>query len=405
MQMDGVLRRQRGHPGSLQQQCSYELQHFSALRYASFAAEFGNGAADFSNVHPPPPQETGCRSAAMQRQERCKEIMDGANGTADIGTCTMLDEHVASAIQLTTQAQHPLCYAPLRCITRLRAQASNFAPGKARITRASRRRNRRDRRKCAAHKACGQTLDMLTSHARQLAECSAEQTAALDRPVGFSADQLVALNLPVLARKCGGAHMRRLALRERKRAVAPLLQAASRRWLARRILARLQADHQQCVRLRELQVAHDAATQRVQEMLRTTGQCPTYPSTGSLSEWAQSMWAWLHRAGLGAAVAESSLSSQLSSLSHEVQVVCRSLSSELHGALGHFSAGVTKVVEDEFGHGNTQHGGRILQVVLGGISISVPDALKHKPRAVRAQWCGGRGKGRQVPRQERQHDK
>lgn len=388
----------QGHPGFLQQQCSYELQHSSALRYAFSAAEFGNGAAEFgvSMVHPPLLQESSLSNVGCERQEYDGAAAGGVVAeTVETGTCTVLDAHEVSAVELASHAKHPAAYPPLRCLSRLPSpHAAVFVPAGATTTRASRRRHRRTRRDRAAQIASLQTLDAISTKARQLVSCSAEQAVALATPVTFSADQLQALNLPVLARKRGGSAMRRLALRERKRASVPVLQSAARRWLARRLAARLLADRQQAARLREQHKRRDSEAQRAREILRTAGPCPAYPALGSLSEWAQSMWEWLHRAGLGAALAEASLSSYFSSLTYEVQQVCASFSSELQHALGHFSAGVVRMVDREFGFGESQHGGRMFQAVLGGISIIVPEALLRRPQRVRAQWTGGRGKGR-----------
>jgi len=389
-----------GHSGLVQQQCSYELQHFTALKYVISVAETGYGAMA-AVITTPPPQETSSSNAVWQRQEWNGAAVGGQKvGAAEVGTCTTLDQHEVSAIGLASHTQHPAGYQPLRCLSRLPSpHAAVFIPASAKtpITRAFRRRHRRARRKCAAQTVSQQTLDVLSACARRMVSCSAEQTAALEQPVSFSADQLLALNLPALAHKRGGAHMRRLALRERMRAAAPILQAAARRWLARRLAIRMLADRQQTARLRELQVAREAAMQQaLEKILRTAGPCPMYPVTDSLSEWANRTWAWLQSADLGAAVTQTSISSSLSTLPLETQLACRSLSLTLQIALGHFNTGVMKAVARKWGPGNDMHGGRILQAVMGGISV-VPAAMEHRPQVRRAQWSGGRGRGRQVP--------
>jgi len=391
-----------GHPGLLQQQCGYELQHFLALKYVFFAAESGQSAAEqVSTVHPPPPQESSYSNLADRRQDQDETAGQEERGTAEVGTCTTLDEHVVSAIHLASHMQHPAAYTPLSRLRRpLSHKAAVFVPAHAKPTRASRRRRRRIRRDCAMQKASLQTLDVLGAHARRIVSCSMEQAAALEQPVRFSADQLLALNLPLLARKRGGAHMRRLALRERQRAAVPTLQAATRRWLARRLLTRLRVDNLQVIRLRELQAKRESITQRVHEQLRAAGPCPKYPATGPLGEWAVRLWAWMQKACLGAATSATALASQVSQLPLEVQQVCRSLSTELQHALGHFYKGTVQAVESDYGEASGEHGGRILQAVLGSISsIIVPQELQREPRLVRAQWSGGRGKGRRNPRQ------
>jgi len=87
-----------------------------------------------------------------------------------------------------------------------------------------------------------------------------------------------------------------------------------------------------------------------------------------------------------------SISSQLTSLPLEVQIACRGLASELQRALGYFQVGVVRMLDRDWGRGNGEHGGRILHAVLGGIDL--PSAQKRGAAHVRAQWHGGRGKGR-----------
>mmetsp|Transcript_61058 Transcript_61058/g.101520 ORF Transcript_61058/g.101520 Transcript_61058/m.101520 type:complete len:411 (+) Transcript_61058:178-1410(+) len=389
-----------GHSGLVQQQCSYELQHFTALKYVISVAETGYGAMA-AVITTPPPQETSSSNAVWQRQEWNGAAVGGQKvGAAEVGTCTTLDQHEVSAIGLASHTQHPAGYQPLRCLSRLPSpHAAVFIPASAKtpITRAFRRRHRRARRKCAAQTVSQQTLDVLSACARRMVSCSAEQTAALEQPVSFSADQLLALNLPALAHKRGGAHMRRLALRERMRAQAPRLQAAARRWLARRRLDRLRADRERTERRRVQQEAHEAAAQLALQILQTAEPCPPYPTVDSLSEWAVSVEAWLNGAGLGAAITQTSITSSLSTLSFETQLACRSLSLKLQQALGYFKLGVLKTVAQKWGPGNGMHGGRLWEAVMGG--IKTPAATEHRPPWRRAQWSNGRGRGRQVPRQ------
>jgi len=389
------------HPGFLAQQCAYELQHSTALKYVITVAELGHGAMATAVVNMPPPQETRSSNASVERQERdVAAAAEGVAATASVGTCTTLDEHVVSALELASTAMHPAKFTPLRRLSRpLNRKAAEFVPASARAstTRAFRRRHRRTRRNCAAQTASHQTLDVLGAYARRMVSCSAEQTAALEQPVSFSADQLLALNLPALAHKRGGAHMRRLALRERMRAQAPRLQAAARRWLARRRLDRLRADRERTERRRVQQEAHEAAAQLALQILQTAEPCPPYPTVDSLSEWAVSVEAWLNGAGLGAAITQTSITSSLSTLSFETQLACRSLSLKLQQALGYFKLGVLKTVAQKWGPGNGMHGGRLWEAVMGG--IKTPAATEHRPPWRRAQWSNGRGRGRQVPRQ------
>mmetsp|Transcript_61055 Transcript_61055/g.101513 ORF Transcript_61055/g.101513 Transcript_61055/m.101513 type:complete len:415 (+) Transcript_61055:185-1429(+) len=394
-----------GHPGSMVQQCAYELQHCRALQYAcqDFVARSGSSAIAIAQQ--PQLQGTSCSSAAEQQMEHSTAAGGVAAGTAEFGTCTMLDAHEVSAAELASNAQHPAAYRPLQCLSRLpNPLAAEFFPASTRPSKASRRRRRRTRRNCATHTASLQTLDVLNAQARRLVSSSAEQALALRQPADFTADQLQTLCLPALARKRGGAHARRLDLRERKRAVAPKLQAAARRWLARRLAARMLAGRQRAVNMREQQQSRGRAAQQF-EMLRAAGPCPVFHAP--VSEWAQKTWAWLRRAGLGAAFAGQTANQPYASLTRGVQQVCRSLACELQHALGHFSADVAKVVNERYGKGECMHGGRVFHAACGTISgyyDQIWSTVGKKIRwdayelpEMRLFFGGGRGRGRQVP--------
>jgi len=166
------------------------------------------------------------------------------------------------------------------------------------------------------------------------------------------------------------ARARRAMLRQELRrvtcAAAVRLQAVMRRMLACKRAAAMQLGRQRIADAEVRRLLLAAEHRRVQLQLQQAGRCPAYPALGSLQSWVKQVDTWVAVAGLDVAVTADARATCVRSLPFDVQRACVLLADELEHALGAFAAGARAALQRRFGHGESAHGGRMLQLIMQG---------------------------------------